>query len=67
MKTRLELECICKTCDMKFVIWDKWLPTFKDVDSGSHIGKFVCPNCGLDNLDLDIVVRENKSQIPEEK
>lgn len=58
MKTRLELECICKTCDLKFVIWDNLFP--KEIDSGCHISKFVCPNCQQTNLDFDIMCRSKK-------
>jgi len=58
MKTRLELECVCKICDLKFVIYDNLFP--KEVGSGCHIGEFVCPNCTRSDLDFDIVRRGNK-------
>ena len=53
MKTRLELECHCKICKLKFIIYDGWVPT--EEGSGSHIGHFCCPNCERQDLDLDVM------------
>ncbi len=56
MKTRLELECHCIICGLKFIIYEGWLP--KEAGSGSHIGHYSCPNCEQKKLDLDILCQE---------
>ena len=54
-KTRLVLDCKCRICRTKFVMYD-WLPRDKSIGSGSHISAFVCPNCETKTLDFDIMV-----------
>ncbi len=58
IKSRLDLACVCKICKLKFICWDNWLP--KEVDSGTFISAFTCPNCHQDGLDFDVFQAENK-------
>jgi len=60
MKTRLELECICKTCNTKFIIYNFEECIGKEAGEGCAISQFVCPNCGRRTLDFDVCRRDVK-------
>jgi len=58
LKTRLELECTCTICKLKFTIWNFEDCVGQRIGEGFYISLLTCPNCEQKTLDFDIVRRK---------